>query len=140
MSFQPSATIVKRMALSTLYIVQSDPLAARSVDTMCVHSGVFLPLAYTIPIVFVTDIISFITYYAILSVTKTENSVRGTLLRVGHSVSFRNSPTPLIPSLHVDNCSVEKFLKLIFSPLINTSQFSQLYWLVILMYIIGQYY
>ena len=33
-----------------------------------------------------------------------------------HMVSYRNSPTPLIPFLNFENCALEKFLKLIFSP------------------------
>ena len=33
-----------------------------------------------------------------------------------HIVSYRNSPTPLIPFLKFENCALEKFLKLIFSP------------------------
>ena len=33
-----------------------------------------------------------------------------------HIVSYRNSPTPLIPFLNFENCALEKFLKLIFSP------------------------
>ena len=33
-----------------------------------------------------------------------------------HIVSYRNSPTPLIPFLNFENCAREKFLKLIFSP------------------------
>ena len=36
-----------------------------------------------------------------------------------HILSYRNSPTPLIPFLNFENCALEKFLKLIFSPLIN---------------------
>ena len=31
-------------------------------------------------------------------------------------VSYRYSPTPLIPFLNFENCALEKFLKLIFSP------------------------
>ena len=31
-------------------------------------------------------------------------------------VSYRNSPTPLIPFLNFENCAREKLLKLIFSP------------------------
>ena len=33
-----------------------------------------------------------------------------------HIVSYRNSPTPLIPFLNFENCAQEKFFKLIFSP------------------------
>ena len=33
-----------------------------------------------------------------------------------HIVSYRNSPTPLIPFLNFENCAWEKFLKFIFSP------------------------
>ena len=33
-----------------------------------------------------------------------------------HIVSYRNSPTPLIPFLNSENCDGEKFLKFIFSP------------------------
>ena len=33
-----------------------------------------------------------------------------------HIVSYRNSPTPLIPFLNFENCALEKFFKFIFSP------------------------
>ena len=33
-----------------------------------------------------------------------------------HIVSYRNSPTQLIPFLNFENCAREKFLKFIFSP------------------------
>ena len=33
-----------------------------------------------------------------------------------HIVSYRNSPTPLIPFINFENCAREKFLKFIFSP------------------------
>ena len=44
-------------------------------------------------------------------------------------VSYRNSPTPLIPFLSFENSALEKFFKLIFSPFnINMGKFSNSYY------------